>query len=371
MHARETRYARKDRRPLDPPPVVQLKLFEYHRYGTRYQEEKEFESYEYATFPYVSRLSNIISYSDMGGFGILCHIDLFQVQAQEEPADPAEGPNKRRRKSQSRTRPASTSTPTISTPTSASSTPTPSVSSPSFQYTPQPGSTTPHASGSNAYSHFSSQPGTTGGPLSYPPPPPPPSNNNNSVTLPPISTLNAPGPSSFDSRFQLPPMHAPPFGRTDLTLPPLPPGPPPPHGSYTFPPPQPPVQPLLPPPHQLAGQPPPAASSATVGSESNEGKPTRAGPEAPENVLAYLNGMEIREDAKCTEALSGATIAQSQSLEYLGRKVLMFVFSVRVSLSLFYFSLSLPSPPIRPRPRFPFSDTCRPMLTRDLCRTLR
>lgn len=58
----------------------------------------------------------------------------------------------------------------------------------------------------------------------------------------------------------------------------------------------------------------------------------RAGPDAAEGVLAYLNGQEIREEDKCTEALSGATIAQSQSLEYLGRKVLMFVFSVRVLL---------------------------------------
>ena len=58
----------------------------------------------------------------------------------------------------------------------------------------------------------------------------------------------------------------------------------------------------------------------------------RAGPDAPDGVLAYLDGREIREEHKCTEALSGATIAQSQSLEYMGRKVLMFVFSVRVLL---------------------------------------
>lgn len=51
-------------------------------------------------------------------------------------------------------------------------------------------------------------------------------------------------------------------------------------------------------------------------------------------MLAYLGGVEIREGDKCTEALSGATIAQSQSVEYMGRKVLMFVFSVRVPLPL-------------------------------------
>ncbi|KAI0825989.1 velvet factor-domain-containing protein [Irpex lacteus] len=51
------------------------------------------------------------------------------------------------------------------------------------------------------------------------------------------------------------------------------------------------------------------------------------GPDAPEGVVAYLGDFAITEESKCTDALSGACFAQSQSLEYHGRKVLMFVFS--------------------------------------------
>ena len=39
------RYARVDRRPLDPPPVVHLKMFEVHDAGTAREIEKEL-SYE-------------------------------------------------------------------------------------------------------------------------------------------------------------------------------------------------------------------------------------------------------------------------------------------------------------------------------------
>ena len=63
-------------------------------------------------------------------------------------------------------------------------------------------------------------------------------------------------------------------------------------------------------------------------------------------MLAYLNGIEIRETDKVTEALSGATIAQSQSVEYMGRKVLMFVFSVRVLLH-YYRCLVFPAASLR------------------------
>lgn len=318
------KYARKDRRPLDPPPVVQLKLYDILRPGTAYEEHKEFESYD-----------------DIGGFGVLCHIDLFQVSPHEEQStDPSEGPNKRRRKSHSRTRPGSSATAPLSTPTSASSTPTPSAASPSFSYASQ--TVSPAYAGTASHTHTGAN-ASYGGPYTLPPPAPP--GNSGQVTLPPISALNPPG-SSYGSNFQLPPMHLPPPGLADRTLPPLPPGPPPPHthAPYTFPPPQPPT--VLPPPHQLAGQPPPPGTST----EPQDGKPVRAGPEAPEGVLAYLNGTEIRESNKCTEALSGATIAQSQSVEYMGRKVLMFVFSVRVSLH-YYRCLAFLVATLRQNPR--------------------
>ncbi|KDQ58721.1 hypothetical protein JAAARDRAFT_128280 [Jaapia argillacea MUCL 33604] len=56
------KYARKDRRPLDPPPVVELKLFRVYHLGTDRQVEVEMENY-----------SNIQS------SGRLCHVDLFPV----------------------------------------------------------------------------------------------------------------------------------------------------------------------------------------------------------------------------------------------------------------------------------------------------
>ncbi|TBU30147.1 velvet factor-domain-containing protein [Dichomitus squalens] len=54
------KYGRKDKRPLDPPPVVQVKFFQLVRQGSMDQVEQEFDTYdEYDTF------------------GLLCHVDLF------------------------------------------------------------------------------------------------------------------------------------------------------------------------------------------------------------------------------------------------------------------------------------------------------
>lgn len=41
------RYARVDRRPLDPPPVVQLRLYDIHNEGTDHESEQEVQDYEY------------------------------------------------------------------------------------------------------------------------------------------------------------------------------------------------------------------------------------------------------------------------------------------------------------------------------------
>ncbi|KAI0716214.1 velvet factor-domain-containing protein [Fomitopsis betulina] len=60
------KYARKDRRPLDPPPVVQFQLFEVFNAGTPLQTEKEFEDYE-----------------EIKSFGVLCHVDLFPILDQD------------------------------------------------------------------------------------------------------------------------------------------------------------------------------------------------------------------------------------------------------------------------------------------------
>ncbi|OCH91383.1 hypothetical protein OBBRIDRAFT_886999 [Obba rivulosa] len=56
------KYARKDRRPLDPPPVVQLKLSEVFDHGTPSSHERE-----------------LVSYDEVMSFGFLCHVDLFPV----------------------------------------------------------------------------------------------------------------------------------------------------------------------------------------------------------------------------------------------------------------------------------------------------
>ncbi|KZT12151.1 uncharacterized protein LAESUDRAFT_754645 [Laetiporus sulphureus 93-53] len=55
------KYTRKDRRPLDPPPVVALKLFEISKSGAGVVE-KEFDHYKY-----------------MDTLSLLCHVDLFPI----------------------------------------------------------------------------------------------------------------------------------------------------------------------------------------------------------------------------------------------------------------------------------------------------
>ncbi|KAI0700208.1 velvet factor-domain-containing protein [Cytidiella melzeri] len=305
------KYARKDRRPLDPPPVVQLKLLQLKHQGTPFERFEEYERYDEAQ-----------------GLGLVCHIDLFPVPAQDDHPDPAASPHKRRKKSPSASRPTTASTPAAS----VSPTPAPSMSSPSYTYTHSAMSSSPPAynapppppsqhgtSMSTQYGYPSPQPATTSS--SYPHTPPAQASASGGITLPPISQLSGPPPVNVypGSSLQLPPMQAQAFSRAGLTLPPLPRGPPPPpHAlSYSFPPPP-------PPPAQPPALHPPLQPSTGTGGDV---KAVRAGPDAPDGVVAYLGGYGIREDSKCTDSLSGACFAQSQSLEYHGRKVLMFVFS--------------------------------------------
>ena len=96
------RYARKDRRPLDPPPVVQLKLFDVTKRGNE-TYDVEFDNYE-SVLNQV-RASNCLTNSirsDLQGFGLLCHVDLFPVPTGPavENSSPASTPNKRRRRSE-------------------------------------------------------------------------------------------------------------------------------------------------------------------------------------------------------------------------------------------------------------------------------
>ncbi|PCH37382.1 hypothetical protein WOLCODRAFT_109785 [Wolfiporia cocos MD-104 SS10] len=61
------RYARKDRRPLDPPPVVQFRLFEVLDAGTPRQREREFDCHD-----------------DLNSFGFVCHVDLYPVPDEDD-----------------------------------------------------------------------------------------------------------------------------------------------------------------------------------------------------------------------------------------------------------------------------------------------
>ncbi|KAF8964749.1 velvet factor-domain-containing protein [Flammula alnicola] len=96
------KYARVDRRPLDPPPVVHLKMFEVHNAGTDREVENE------------------MTYDDVQVLGLLCTVDLFPVPGPDSsPVQP------------SRTKAAS------APPTQTSFFSSPSPSSSSSAYSPQ------------------------------------------------------------------------------------------------------------------------------------------------------------------------------------------------------------------------------------------
>lgn len=61
------KYARVDRRPLDPPPVVQLRLYYIHNEGTDHESEQEVQDYD-----------------DVQNLGLVCHVDLFPVPTQPD-----------------------------------------------------------------------------------------------------------------------------------------------------------------------------------------------------------------------------------------------------------------------------------------------
>jgi hypothetical protein len=54
------KYARKDRRPLDPPPVVQLKFF-YSSPGTDRPD------------------AEVGNYDEVNNIGLICYVDLFPL----------------------------------------------------------------------------------------------------------------------------------------------------------------------------------------------------------------------------------------------------------------------------------------------------
>ncbi|KAI1791299.1 velvet factor-domain-containing protein [Ganoderma leucocontextum] len=64
------KYARKDKRPLDPPPVVQVRFFEVFNGGTPAQHERE-----------------ILMYDDALVLGLVCQVDLYPIPDEVTPED--------------------------------------------------------------------------------------------------------------------------------------------------------------------------------------------------------------------------------------------------------------------------------------------
>ncbi|KAH8982956.1 velvet factor-domain-containing protein [Lactarius akahatsu] len=86
------KYARKDRRPLDPPPVVQLKFF-YAFPGTD-TPDREVENYD-----------------EINNMGLICHVDLFPVPSSDSPDTPTDP---KRRPDQAQASPGRASSSTLS-----------------------------------------------------------------------------------------------------------------------------------------------------------------------------------------------------------------------------------------------------------------
>nr|UNA00544.1 velvet factor family protein [Ganoderma sp. TQC-2021a] len=62
------KYARKDKRPLDPPPVVQVRFFEVLNRGMPAQQERE-----------------ILTYDDALVLGLVCQVDLYPIPDEVTP----------------------------------------------------------------------------------------------------------------------------------------------------------------------------------------------------------------------------------------------------------------------------------------------
>ncbi|KAL4253249.1 hypothetical protein ABKN59_004738 [Abortiporus biennis] len=270
------KYARKDRRPLDPPPVVQLKLYQVFNHGTSRETEQEMDCYD-----------------DVRGF------------------ENGRRPRQPRHKAK------------LNDPSSSTLPPPPSII---------PAETSPTSAHPNITS--AGHPQTTlyyqQSPISHRPDVRlQPFHSNSSYTLPPpIPTISSiqghPSSSSSTSQYSyshqnidgglsLPPIQIPelPSQPNGTSIYSSPESRLPHHSTSTYP----------PPPSALSSLPPssihiPSATSQTVQNEESR-------------VVAYLGEYPITEGSKCTDALVGASFCQSATLEYQGKRVLMFVFSVR------------------------------------------
>ncbi|KAI0059938.1 hypothetical protein BV25DRAFT_1772821, partial [Artomyces pyxidatus] len=116
------KYARKDRRPLDPPPVVQLRLYVVNEGANGRDAEVE-------------------NYDEINNMGLICHVDLFPVPS-SEPSEASSSADPKRRQEHTAS-PSHASTSTMS--------PTPySPGSQPYPYTyPAPPPPYPNAGGSH------------------------------------------------------------------------------------------------------------------------------------------------------------------------------------------------------------------------------
>ncbi|KZT64983.1 hypothetical protein DAEQUDRAFT_814600 [Daedalea quercina L-15889] len=262
------KYARKDRRPLDPPPVVQFQLFEVFNAGASSQTEREFENYD-----------------AMKSFGVLCHVDLFPVPDQDEDdSDDSE---------ESTSSQASTSTfhvpafPAAAAPASGPSSYSSNPYHSGFSPPASPGTyVMPQLMPSSLAHHLQSIPAPLPPPDILPYPLPDTPTTTSSLLQPYSMHVVAPlPPLPLDLALNFP------GGHTDPT-------------------------------HMRSqrSQPPIHSDGSPIHGQAS------AEPLDPD-IVAYIGDFAIRESSKRTMDLVGATFVQSSGLEYKGRKALMFVFS--------------------------------------------
>ncbi|KAI0929613.1 hypothetical protein AcV7_005102 [Taiwanofungus camphoratus] len=257
------KYARKDRRPLDPPPIVQLKLFQVHHSGTSAQTETE------------------IDYDELQSYGILCHADLFPVPLPDTDVD-VDGDDARDCRSSmlpetdAQGTQAGSNIMVASAHSPASSAPSSSGSSSGSDLRPrgiphQHHRQTPWA---EMVAHLSSPPGALLPPLQPP------------FDVQRVGPVVAPDASHAGSA-AVPYLHT---------------------GSG-------------PPRHW------PSAHAPQPGGSEPHYRLERHGQGAhAEGAVAFLDGHAVREDAKCTEQLAGTTVVEAMCAEYAGRGALLFIF---------------------------------------------
>ncbi|OCH85121.1 hypothetical protein OBBRIDRAFT_763355 [Obba rivulosa] len=266
------KYARKDRRPLDPPPVVQLKLFEVFGHGLSSSYEREFDSYD-----------------EVMSFGFLCHVDLFPVRDVDLAGYPAQEQERHRRASVSgpTPHPYSPQSPDISSASSASQPVSAQhqarAAMPSFYTLPPPRPPSFYASqsvGTPSSTPSSSSSGYTSTPA-------------HQITSPTVSTSSTHQSGTPSSSTTHPPIALPMFAGVPPSLSSLIPGMP---GMGL---------------HSMV---------SIHGTSSHVS-------DSPSDIVAFYDELPITENSKCTSMLAGTTFQDSSVVDLHGKLSIVFVFS--------------------------------------------